>query len=304
MQVIAEEWRFDVLAEFARGLVSAERNDADAVTFGTLPLAVEPRTRHHEIRVLRIVLFRVTENLPRAPRIFLIPESRDVQIRHGRGVKLVDPRFFLPEFVVVRMIDARIPVRNRAVQIFRVDVRERAEIEIPLVGVVGFEIEVRVLVLVGLLHDRVFEVVALAQRAEAVVVVVHPLVDGRGLLADGLERGMRMQQGERGRQAIVGDAEHSDLPVVVGNVFHQPLDRVVGVGGLVGGLGIFQIDPGREVEHALGLEAPAQILDDEDVAVLREFLEGGRDLLGRLLGNTVGRAAKQNRAADLSGRRE
>ena len=153
----------------------------------------------------------------------------------------------------------------------------------------------RVLVLVGLLHDGIFEVVALAQRAVAVVVVVHPLIDGRGLLADRLERRMRMQQRERGGEPVVGDAEHSDLAIVIGDIFHQPLDRVVGIGGLVGGLGIVEIDPRGKIENALRLEAPAQILNDEDVAVLREFLERGGDLLRRFFGNAVRRAPKQNR---------
>ena len=63
-------------------------------------------------------------------------------------------------------------------EIFGVDVGERAEVEIPLVGVVGVEVEVGVLLFVGLLHHGVFEIVTLAQRAVAVIVVVHPLVGG------------------------------------------------------------------------------------------------------------------------------
>ena len=238
-----------------------------------LPFAVIPRAGNHKVRVLRIVLFSVAENLPRSPRVFLIPESCDIQIGDGRRMKLADPGFFFPEVIVVGMLDTRIPVRDRAVQIFRVDVRERTEIEIPLVSIVRFEIEMRIRVLIGLLHDRVFKVVALAQRAEAVVVVVHPLIDGRGLLADRLQRRMRMKQRERSGQAIVGDAVHPDLAVVVRDILHQPLDRVVGVGGFVGGLGIVGIDPGGKIEHAFGLESSAQILDHKDVAVLREFLE-------------------------------
>ena len=35
------------------------------------------------------------------------------------------------------------------------------------------------------------------------VIVIHPLIDRRGLFADGLERGMRVQQGEsRGEPAV------------------------------------------------------------------------------------------------------
>src|SRR5579872_2975115 len=83
MQVITEEWRFDILAELARGLVSAKRDQADAFAFGRLPFSVKPGTSDDEIRVLRIILFGVAKNLPRSPRVFLIPESGDVQIRHG-----------------------------------------------------------------------------------------------------------------------------------------------------------------------------------------------------------------------------
>src|ERR1039458_10609364 len=103
-----------------------------------------------------------------------------------------------------------------------------------------------------------------------------------------------MQQCERGREAVVRDAKHSNLAVVVGNVLEQPFDRVVGIGSLVGGLRVVQIDPGRKVEHSLGLEASPQVLEDENVAVLREFFQGSRDLLGSFLGHTVRRAAKQN----------
>ncbi len=162
MEVVTKEGRFDILAEFAGGLVSSERDEADAVALGTLPLAVIPGTGNDEIRVLRIVLLGMTKNLPRSPGIFLIPESRDVQVGYGRGVELADPRFFLPEGVVIGMLDAGIPVRNRAVQIFRIDICKRTQVEIPLVSIVYLEIEVAVLVLVSLLHDSVFEVVALA----------------------------------------------------------------------------------------------------------------------------------------------
>ena len=74
-----------------------------------------------------IVLRRVAEDLPRAPRIFLIPEAGDVQVRNRRSVQLTDPRLSLPELVVVGVLDDVVPVWNRAVQIFRVDVGQRAE---------------------------------------------------------------------------------------------------------------------------------------------------------------------------------
>ena len=276
MQVIAEEWSLDVLAELARGFVSGERDDADAVALGAPPLSVIPRPGDDEVGVLRIVLLRVAENLPRTPGIFLVPESGNIEIGNGGGVKLAHPGFFFPEVVVVGMVDARIPVRNRSVKVLRVDVGERAEIEIPLVSVVSLEIEMGVLVLVGLLHHGVFKVVTLAQRAVAVVIVIHPLIDGRGLFAHGFQRRVRVKKSERGRQAVVGNTVHANVPVVVRHIFHQPVDRVVGVRSLVGGLGIAEVDPGGKIKHAFGFKASAKILDDEDVAVLGQlFYEDG-----------------------------
>ncbi len=179
-------------------------------------------------------------------------------------------------------------------KILRVDVGERPEIEIPLVSVVSLEIEMGVLVLVGLLHHGIFKVVTLAQGAVAVVIVVHPLIYGRGLLADGFQRRVRVEKSERGRQPVIGNAVHANVPVVVRDVFHEPVDRIVGIGGLVGGLGIAEVDPGGKIERALRFKASAKILDDEDVAVLGQLLYGGRHLLRRLLGDAVGSASKQN----------
>ena len=180
-----------------------------------------------------------------------------------------------------------------------IDVRERAEIEIPLVGVVGLEIKMHVLVLIGLLHDGIFEVVALAQRAVAMVVVVHPLVDRGSLLADRFEGWVGLKKCERGRQAVVGDPIHTYFPIIVGDVFHQPLYGIVGIRGLVGGLRILEIDPGGELEFPFGLEASPQILDDEDVAILRQFLRGWRNLVWGLCGNSVGSPPDENRQRAL-----
>src|SRR5206468_8939151 len=98
----------------------------DAVSLGSVPLAVIPRARDHEVRVIGVVLRGVTEDLPRSPWVFLIPESRDVQVGDRRSVQLADPRFLLPESVVIRMGDDLGPERDRPVQVAGVDVREWA----------------------------------------------------------------------------------------------------------------------------------------------------------------------------------
>ena len=83
----------------------AEWHEADAVGLLGLPLAMKPGTSHDEVGVVGIVFFGVAKDLPRTPRVFLVPEAGDVEVRHGGGVQLVDPGFLLPELVIVGMLD-------------------------------------------------------------------------------------------------------------------------------------------------------------------------------------------------------
>ncbi len=198
VEIVAEEGGLNILAKFERRFVAAEGNDADAVSDGRLPFAVVPGACDHKVGAVGIVLLRVAKNLPWAPGVFLIPEAGDVQIGNGRAVQLVHPCFLFPEIVVVRVRHDVVPVGNRTVEIVRIRIRERPEVEIPLVGVVGVEVKMLVGVFVGLLHDGIFEGVAFAESAVAVHVVIHPLIDGGGLFADGLQRGIGMEQGEAG----------------------------------------------------------------------------------------------------------
>src|SRR5258708_9994641 len=103
MQVVAEKRRFDHLPKLARRFVAPEWNDPDRFALRRLPLAVKPRSRHHEIVVVRVVLPRVLKNLPRAPRVFLVPEPPDTQVWHLRAVQLTDPRSFFPSLSVLRI---------------------------------------------------------------------------------------------------------------------------------------------------------------------------------------------------------
>ena len=44
---------------------------------------------------------------------------------------------------------------------------------------------------------------------------------------------MRIDQGHQRQKAIVGNTEDADFAVALGNVFDQPVDRVVGVGRVI-----------------------------------------------------------------------
>ena len=186
-----------------------------------------------------------------------------------------------------------------------VDVRQRPEVEVPGIRVVGFEIEVRIRVLVRLLVHGILERVALAQRAVAMVVVVHPLIGGRRLLRDRGQRRMRPQQRHRRCQAVVRDTEHPDLAVVVRHVLDQPFDRVVGVRRLAGCFRVLEVGLRRQLEGAFGSESAAQVLDDEDVAVARQLAERSLAGVRRARRHAVGRSAKQDRQRPSGvGRRE
>src|SRR5437899_8695930 len=69
VQVVAEKRRLYRLAKLARRFVSPERNESNRFTLWGLPLPVKPRSRNHEIVVVRVVLSRVLDNLPRSPGI-------------------------------------------------------------------------------------------------------------------------------------------------------------------------------------------------------------------------------------------
>src|SRR2546426_12069368 len=92
MQVVAEERSLDRFAELAGCLVATERDQPDAVSLGSVPLTVIPRAGDHEVRVVGVVLRGVAKDLPRSPGVFLIPESRDVQVRDGRSVRSEERR--------------------------------------------------------------------------------------------------------------------------------------------------------------------------------------------------------------------
>jgi hypothetical protein len=96
------------------------------------------------------------------------------------------------------------------------------------------------------------------------------------LFGYGFEGGMRVKKSESGGEAVIGDTKDADAAVVMRNVFDEPFNCVVGISGFVGGFGVGEIDLGGKVEGALGFEAAAEVLDDEDVAIVREFRPSGR----------------------------
>src|SRR5262249_11783920 len=155
------------------------------------------------------------------------------------------------------------------------------------IGVPFVEEKMSVGGLLRLFQDGVLERVAQPEGAETMVIVVHPLIDGGGLLADRLQGRMRPQQGGGRRISIVGNTADSHPPIVVRYILYQPIDRVPAISCLDSSLARGYGGISGEAEGALRLEPPPDVLYDEDVSVRGERLDAvgyGGECLG---GNTV-----------------
>ena len=149
---------------------------------------------------------------------------------------------------------------------------EGREPQIEVVVVVVGDLEEAESLRVGSHERRPGHALRLPERALVEEIVSHPGVADRRLGRDGLERGMGADPGERREPSGIGAAEHADLAAVAGNVLHQPVDGIEGVGGLIDAARILRVPlraQGDEV--AAGADAPADVLTHEDVAVLGEL---------------------------------
>ena len=179
----------------------------------------------------------------------------------------VSDREVLPKIVVTCVRDEFVPRRQFPVEIFCVRVRERAEAKIKIVDVEAVKGKTEVLVR-GFEQGGVFERVAEAKGAVVEEVVAEPSVAHAGLFGDGLERGMRVDHSHGDEKAVIGNAVEADAAVVVRDIFHEPVDGVVGVRAFVHTLGIARVmQRAKHDELPFGAVAPANILKREDVTI-------------------------------------
>lgn len=147
----------------------------------------------------------------------------------------------------------------------------------------------------------------LPERAVVKPVVAHPAVDHRVHRHRDLQRRMRVEERHQRQKAVVGDAEDADLAVGLGDVLHQPVDRVVGVGRVIDRRRV-QRTAQRPIHHVVAFRSvlPADVLHDADVAALDDHfhrvvvsLKHRRQVRARRVrgepGRVVGRAGQQNR---------
>ena len=195
------------------------------------------------------------------------------------------------------MIDEVVPAGKRLLEESAVGVGKRSELQVPLEGVVAIDERRRARDLLGRLHHvGVFEAVAQAKRTVVVEVIPQPHVRRRCLLHDSRERRMRIERSHHRQPSRVARAEHADTPVVPGHILEEPFDRVVGIGTFVDGLRVLAV--ARLTEHhegPFGLEPPADVLQDDDVAVGEEIPERGGDAGRRVLADAIRRSREEDR---------
>ena len=129
-------------------------------------------------------------------------------------------------------------------------------------------------------------------------VVSQPAVSHARLLGDRFQRRMRIYQRHSSQKAAVRNSRRAHASVVLGHIFHQPLNRVVRVRALVHALGVAGVMQ-RPVHHKLPLGAisPANILKHEHVSVRKHVRIPVKFWAVSLIGcgNPVRRALQKNR---------
>src|SRR5579863_9652189 len=90
VQPVSKERRQDFLPEFTCSFVT-QRPRPELVLHRPPPAAVAPRARDHQIGVIGVAFGGVSEYFPRSPGVFLVPETRHVEIRNRRAMEGVDP---------------------------------------------------------------------------------------------------------------------------------------------------------------------------------------------------------------------
>ena len=230
--------------------------------------------------------------------VLLVPQAVHDHHRHGQRPGRQHPvhRLLAPEGVVARVLQELAPEPHLLEAMAAPQLSRRARPQVHVIVVEMVRPPRRVVAAGGFLLVDVGHHL-LAEGAVVEPVVAHPAVDHRVHGHGHLERGMRIDERHQGQEAVVGDAEDADLAVALRDVLHQPVDGVVGVGGVVDRRGV--LGAAQRAVHdvvALGPVLAAHVLHHADVAALHDHVGGvvvaGQDgpqvRAGRVLGERLG----------------
>ncbi len=300
LEEVLEERGFDVVAIVGGG-GGGEVHVADLAAFPARPTAVGPRTHDEDVVGDAGVGFGgLAEDVEGSGEVFGVEPSADGHDSGFDVLEVVADAAGAPEFVVGLVVHVDGPVRILVFEVEFVGVGEGTELEEELVGVGGAVVEGFAELggrggSAGARGEGAVEAEVGAEHEGSVMegVVAHEVVADGGLGRGGLERGVGVDHAGGDVEAGVGDAPHADAPVVIGDVFDEPVDGVVGVSALVGvGVGLLDGLVGADFgPFAFRHVAAADILVDEDEAVLHEFVggsDGGAIEVGAVGSHAVG----------------
>ncbi len=212
----------------------------------------------------------------RAVDVLLVPQAVHQHDRHLQ--RLLRQRLvhglLAPERVVAGVIEDLPPEADLLEAALAAQLARRPGLHVHVVVVVVARQPLELVLPRRLLAVDVGQVL-LAERAVVEPVVAHPAVHHRVHRHRHLERRVRVDERHERQEPVVRDPEDAHLPVGLGHVLHEPVDRVVGVGGVVDGRRV-ERPVQRPVHHvvALGSVLAAHVLHDADVAVLDDDVGG------------------------------
>src|SRR5690348_15589660 len=120
----------------------------------------------------------------------------------------------------------------------------------------------------GFQTKGVFEPIAETEGAVVMEVVAKEHIGGGRVFAEGFESGMRLDSAHDGRPAAVGTTIYSRLAIVVWDILQQPVESVIGVFTLVGGLWVVLVPEKTAKDKCpFRLITTADILEDKDVTI-------------------------------------
>ena len=270
---MVQEWAQDIFSKpFGGVFIETDRAQVAAIRE---VLAVIPGAGGEEVQVVtRVMLFYGCISGRRPVDILLIPEAVHVECRH-QPAGMIEPlisRAVTPVIGVGRVIHQVGPHFMAVVEIRAKSFPQGALTQCPAVEVpMGVRVVKRT-PFASLHAVNEFEGVNRPKGPPVKPVIGFPDIDDRVEWNCRRQRRMGFAHGRQGQPARIRGAPDSDLAVVVGDVLDQPVDRVPGVGSLIGpGLVVF---PSRDSIHlilAFRLIPPAQILSYVDIAVSQKF---------------------------------
>ncbi len=271
---------------------------AEALAFVAKPRTVRPRAHNDRIVDARVFGLDTLVGVPSSVEILGIEETTDRQ--HGTSdiVQVRENIPCLPELIVIRVGNDCLPEWDLVVKVAFVDIGQWPQVQEKLITIRSFVIKP-----LGPLGCRPFtnntegreEIKGQIEAEGSVMVhVIEIPVSDRRRGHGCLDRRVGVDDACRGVETQVGIPPDADLAVVVLQMGHQPLDRVIRIGALVN---LRHMRPHID-ELTIRHKSSTDVLLDKDKTLANHFLgqiERLRITINPVGPNAVGRPCQEHR---------